>query len=143
MSNKKAPKAKFLKLNLTEAEEEQYLKSKSFFLKLSQETETSIKKINAQILETEKFIRGFEAYSQTIEEGSELANDVANIIKNLRESQEQTNKAIVKLEDKLIICNYIIVSCFTETIEGENAIVQKEGKVFSSYFSRFLNILEG
>lgn len=143
MSKKKPQEAKFLNLNLTPKEEEEYLKSKAFFLKISQESEASLKNVNTQLIETQKFVRGLEAFLHSLSDENELFGDVTNVVKNLRATEESEQKRIAKLEDKLIICNHIITTCFTERVEGNQAIVSEEGKIFSKYFSRFLTILEG
>lgn len=137
-------KIEFLPLNFEdELEEEMYLESKSYFLDTFEKLERNLVNIDKAIDENDKILNGFLLLQNSNELGSEQLESVNSIVENLKSSKEELEKTKQRMKTQHETINVIIEDCFTEKVENGKALVKENGKIFSRYFSLYLDVTRG
>lgn len=137
-------KIEFLPLNFEdELEEEMYLESKSYFLDTFEKLERNLVNIDKAIDENDKILNGFLLLQNSNELGTEQLESVNSIVENLKSSKEELEKTKQRMKTQHETINVIIEDCFTEKVENGNALVKENGKIFSRYFSLYLDVTRG
>lgn len=137
-------KIEFLPLNFEdELEEEMYLESKSYFLDTFEKLERNLVNIDKAIDENDKILNGFLLLQNSNELGAEQLESVNSIVENLKSSKEELEKTKQRMKTQYETINVIIEDCFTEKVENGKALVKENGKIFSRYFSLYLDVTRG
>lgn len=140
----KETKIDFIPFDISGNDENNYVKSKAFFLEQVANLESAIKRHQQAILEAEKTKKSFELLIASLkdEEPDYDTSHLESIVHNYDTTIEQLEKGYEKQSKALERTNTIIQDCFTETVIENVAHVSEKGKIFSTYFVLVLDELE-
>lgn len=134
------PQIDFIPFDIKGDEEEDYLKSKAFFLENESDIEASLKKIERALDETRKVRDAFIVTLANCKEKqpNEDFTQLERMVENYNKTIEQFEEGLEKNQKALDRVLTIIEECFTETVADGIANVSENGKIFSKYFTLVL-----